>query len=134
MGRGQTRMDADKNILIPDSRRVRFLSFSLSTRLGHLASNLARIRSCAQTSAHNATLFAIEESRYFIEWIVPDLVKEDSRVDDAAFLVDVGRGLTHWYWSWSDAQNDPAARTQLVAQAQQWSDEVLAMSGLLDAE
>jgi len=37
-------------------------------------------------------------------------------------------------WIWNDAYRDPAARAQLAAQAQHWSDEVLAMSGLLDAE
>jgi len=74
----------------------------------------------------------LEESRAFIEWSAPDLLPD--RVDDAARLVDIQRGLTHWYWNWHEAQNDPVEREKLAAQARAWSDEVLAMSGLLEQE
>ncbi len=56
------------------------------------------------------------------------------RVDDTARLVEIQRGLTHWYHAWNEAQHDPAQRPKLAEQARVWSDEVLAMSGLPDQE
>ena len=104
----------------------------LPVRLGGLAADLARIASTARIPAVAAVTSILEESRAFIEWSAPDLLPD--RVDDAERLVDVGRGLTHWLWIWNDAQHDPAACARLAEQAQQWSNEVLAMSGLLNAE
>ena len=74
----------------------------------------------------------LEESRAFIEWSAPDLLPD--RVDDAARLVDIQRGLTHWCRVWNEAQRDPIQRAQLAEQARAWSDEVLVMSGLLNEE
>ncbi|MEW5720796.1 MAG: hypothetical protein AB1817_19380, partial [Chloroflexota bacterium] len=94
--------------------------------------DLARIASTAEIPAVAAVSSLLAESRAFVEWSAPDLLPD--RVDDAARLVDIQRGLTHWYWIWNDAQHDPAQRAQLAAQARAWSDEILKMSGLLDQE
>lgn len=112
--------------------RERYMRDPLPTRLGGLAADLARIASTARIPAVAAVTSMLDESRAFIEWSAPDLLPD--RVDDAANLVDIQRGLTHWLWIWDQAQHDPAARAQLAEQAQQWSDEVLAMSGLLNTE
>lgn len=116
--------------MIPVSRCKSYLKQNISVRLGGLAADLARIASFIQVPALPATKTMLEESRAFIEWSAPDLLP--NRVDDAVRLVDIQRGLTHWYWNWHEAQNDPAARQKLAEQARAWSDEVLAMSGLLD--
>ncbi len=117
-------------IMINPEIRTRYLQDTLPIRLGGIAANLARL---ASFSANPQSVIAIEnllvESRWLIEWTVPDLVAE--RVDDAARL-DIQRGLTRWYWRWRDIQNDPAQRQQLAAQARAWSEEVLQMSGLLE--
>ncbi|MBM3130513.1 MAG: hypothetical protein FJ009_18030 [Chloroflexi bacterium] len=111
----------------------RYMQDSLPVRLGGLAADLARIVSFSGNpqSAH-VVASLLEESRAFVEWSAPDLLPD--RVDDAARLVDIQRGLTRWYRIWNDAQNDPAQRARLAEQARAWSDEILQMSGLLDQE
>ncbi len=74
----------------------------------------------------------LEESLAFIEWSTPALLPD--RVEDAARLVEIQRELTHWRRVWNVAQHDPASRARFVEQARAWSDEILAMSGLLDQE
>jgi hypothetical protein len=118
--------------MIPISRRERYLQQDISVRLGGLAADLARVASFIQVPALPATETMLEESRAFIEWTAPDLLPD--RVEDAARLVDIQRGLTHWRWTWSEAQRDPVQRAKLAEQARAWSDEVLAMSGLLEQE
>jgi hypothetical protein len=111
----------------------RYLQDDLSVRLGGLAADLARIVSFSDNPESAPVIKSLlEESRWFIEWSAPDLLPD--RVDDAARLVDIQRGLTHWYRTWHEAQNDPAQRAKLSEQARVWSDEVLAMSGLLNEE
>lgn len=118
--------------MIPESRHKRFLQFPLSTRLGHFASDLARIASFANSKSAPVIESVIEESRAFIEWTAPDLLPD--RVDDAARLVDIQRGLTRWKFVWDKIQNEPDEWKKLSEQARAWSDEVLAMSGLLNEE
>ena len=99
-------------------------------RLGGLAADIARVSSFAEIPDGRAVETMLEESRAFVEWSAPDLLPD--RVDDAARLVDIQRGLTHWYRIWNEVQNDPVQRKQLVEQARAWSDEILEMSGLLE--
>ncbi len=109
----------------------RYLQDSLPTRLGGLAADLARIVSFSKNAkATHVVESLIEESRWFIEWSAPELLP--NRVDDAAYLVQVQRSLTHWYWLWNQVQNDPVQRQQLAEQAHEWSVEILYMSGLVD--
>ena len=113
--------------------QARYMVDSLNIRLGGLAADLARIVSFSQNiKAIKSVEGLLNESVFFIEWSAPDLLPD--RVDDAARLVDIQRALTHWHWIWDKAQNDPTARAKLAEQAQAWSDEVLAMSGLLEQE
>jgi len=111
--------------------RDRYMQDALPIRLGGLAADLARIVSFSKNPKSAPVVASLlDGSRYFIEWSAPDLLPD--RVDDAARLVDIQRGLTRWYRIWHEAQNDPTASKQLAEQARAWSDEVLKMSGLLD--
>lgn len=111
----------------------RYLKDNLSVRLGGLAADLSRIASFLDDPKSSPAISGlIQESRWFVEWSAPDLLPD--RIDDAAALVDIQRKLTHWYWGWNEAQNDPAQRAQLAEQAQAWSDQVLEMSGLLNEQ
>lgn len=117
------------------SREVqeRYMADSLNIRLGGLAADLARIVSFSRNiKAIKSVEGLLNESVYFIEWSAPDLLPD--RVDEAAQLVDIQRGLVRWYRNWDEAQHDPAQRTKLAEQAQAWLDQVLEMSGLLDQE
>ncbi|MBI4786346.1 MAG: hypothetical protein HY782_04790 [Chloroflexi bacterium] len=101
-------------------------------RLGALAADLARVVSASGIPAVVAVRDLLEESRAFIEWGTPTLLPD--RVADAARLVEIGRGITKWYWIWPQSQDNTAERQKLAAQAQAWSDEILQMSGLLESE
>ena len=53
--------------------RERYLRDQLSVRLGGLAANLARIRSFSDHPDHRDVVESLlEESKFFIEWTVPD--------------------------------------------------------------
>jgi spore cortex formation protein SpoVR/YcgB (stage V sporulation) len=113
--------------MIPATRREGHLSQSIPIRLGGLAADLARIASFTEIHGDAAVERLLDESRAFIEWVAPDIP-----IDDAARLVEIQRALTRWRHIWAHAQGDPDARERLAKQARAWSDEVLAMSGLLD--
>ncbi len=119
-------------ISIPISQRETFLEKDIDVQLGGLAADLARVASFVTIPALAATETMLEESRAFIEWCAPTLLP--NRVEDAARLVEIQRGLTHWYWNWGAIQSDAVKREELASQAQAWSDEVLKMSGLLEQE
>lgn len=118
--------------MIPQTRHERYLTQNISTQLGGLASDLARIASASRIPAPQAVHDLLEESRAFSEWCAPALLPD--RVGEAARLVDIQRGLTHWYWIWDKEHTDADQRQKLANQAQAWSDEVLKMSGLLEQE
>ncbi|MBD2491958.1 hypothetical protein [Aulosira sp. FACHB-615] len=90
-----------------------FMQDDVSTRLHHLANHLSQIQSFwTQNSSKDLMLPLVKESRYFIEWTVPDMVKADD-IDRACELVDLVRLMTNWlfHWDeiWSDAQQKQAA-------------------------
>ncbi len=118
--------------MVSSEIREKYFQLDTPTRLGSIAADLARIVSFAGFNDDKAVEGLMEESKYFIEWSAPDLLPD--RVDDAARLVDIQRGLTHWHWIWNEAQTDADQRRNLREQAQAWSDEILKMSGLLDQE
>lgn len=101
----------------------------LPTRLGNLAADLARIGSVARIPIADVVQSLLEESKAFIEWSAPECPPED-----AACLVDIQLRLAYWSYRWHQAQNNPVECKKLAEQAQTWSDQVLAMSGLLDSE
>ncbi len=82
-------------------------------------------------SQQQAVLDLAKESRHYIEWIVPDMVKKDD-IDQAAELVDLGRVLTRWLFDkekiWSDLTDNVETRYIASAQAQQWLQRVLEIS------
>jgi hypothetical protein len=55
-------------------------------------------------------------------------------IEDAARLVEIQLGLAYWHYRWNLIFNDSAECKKLSEQAQAWSDEILAMSGLLESE
>ena len=118
--------------MFPSHRRERYLSQNLATRFGSLAADLARIHSFAELAIDDAIPGLLDESRAFIEWGAPDLLPR--RLDDAVRLVAMQRDLTHWFWIWNEAKEDPTQRAKLAEQAQAWSDEILEMSGLGNQE
>ena len=99
----------------------------LPVRLRGLAANLRRIKSFAAQEANgDAVVSLIEESKYFIEWTAPD-----AQTENAEQLVNLQVQLAGWQRNWSRIWSDPSRRKQMAEQSQVWSDQVLALSGLL---
>jgi hypothetical protein len=110
--------------------RERYLSDPVSIRLGGIAANLARIGTFSDNPAHgDAVCRLVRESEFFIEWTAADVPR-----DHLADLADLQRTLAVWHYSWPRPWSDQSARERLAAQAGQWSQRVLAMSGLLPRE
>jgi len=109
--------------------RERYLRDSLPVRLGGLAANLARVRSFSDNPAHRDVVERLlEESIWFIEWAAPD-----APIDVQIALVDCQRQLARWRHGWALVWGDPAQRTAVAERAGMWSQQLLTLSGLLQA-
>lgn len=107
-----------------------FVSDSISTRLNKLAAHLNQIGSpVSDVTSATSTTILIRESLYFIEWTVPNMVQTD--IEQAAEIVDLGRTLTRWLFSWEKIRSDSAALAKVQTEVSLWSQRVLEMSGLL---
>jgi len=111
-----------------EQRRKRFLRDPLPIRLGGLAADLARVASTARHENGEAAAEMLEESQWYIEWTAAEAEPEI-----AAALVNIQIMLAIWRRAWPEAQKSKVQRTLLSVQAQQWADQVLDYSGLLDA-
>jgi hypothetical protein len=110
-----------------ESLHQRYLRDPLPVRLGGLAATLGRISSSARESNSADTVIdLLDEARHLIEWTAAD-----ADLDTAAELVDMQRLITLWYKTLPSGFNEKTLRTLLSVQAKNWSDKVLASSGLL---
>ncbi|MBW4617516.1 MAG: hypothetical protein KME21_30750 [Desmonostoc vinosum HA7617-LM4] len=106
-----------------------FMQDDVSTRLHHLANHLEQIQSLwIEASSADLLLALVDESRYFIEWTVPDMVKADD-IDQACELVDLGRVLTRWLFHWDEIWTDAQQKQSAASQTQDWLRRVLEISG-----
>ena len=105
-----------------------FMQDDVTTRLRRLATHLSQIQSLwTQGSSEDLILALIDESRYFIEWTVPDMVKADD-IDRAAELVDLVRLLTRWLFHWDNIWTDAEQKQSASAQISYWLQRVLEIS------
>ncbi|MCW5319237.1 hypothetical protein GTQ43_38310 [Nostoc sp. KVJ3] len=105
-----------------------FMQDDVTTRLGRLATHLSQIQSLwTQGSSEDLILALVDESRYFIEWTVPDMVKADD-IDRACELVDLVRLLTRWLFHWDDIWTDAEQKQSASAQISYWLRRVLEIS------
>jgi hypothetical protein len=113
---------------LPPHRRERYLRDPLPVRLGGIASNLARVVSCADHSQSQSIISSLlYESKFFIEWTGPT-----TPVEQAEQLVELQNGLVGWEHRLAQLA-DPATQQALIQFARDWSDRLLTMSGLLSA-
>ncbi|WP_414754452.1 hypothetical protein [Anabaena sp. CCY 9910] len=107
-----------------------FMQDDVSTRLHHLANHLSQIHSLwVAASSQELILSLIKESRYFLEWTVPDMVKADD-IDRAGELVDLGRLLTRWLFHWNEIWSDTEQRQSAARQTQGWLSRVLEIADI----
>lgn len=110
-----------------NTKQQNFIINDVPTRLHHLATNLSEIKSLFISSSHQESILAlIKESRYFIEWVVPDMVPID--VEQAAEIVDLQRVLTRWLSSWEKIWSDATEKTKAIQQTEEWRSRVLEIS------
>jgi hypothetical protein len=107
-----------------------FVKNDITTRLRKLAENLSQIKTlCAEELHQESILNLAKESRYFIEWTVPDMVQVD--IESSAELVDLGRVLTRWLFSWDKIRSDSTEKVKIAQQTEDWLKRVLEISELL---
>jgi hypothetical protein len=105
-----------------------FMQDDVTTRLRRLATHLSQIQSLwTQGSSEDVILALIDESRYFVEWTVPDMVKADD-IDRACELVDLVRLLTRWLFHWDNIWTDAEQKQSASAQISYWLQRVLEIS------
>lgn len=102
----------------------KFLQIEPLHRLGHIASNLSRIRSRAVSDREyeNGINVLVEESCHYIDWTLPDV--------DSEIVLDL-KQLREFLGQWQLLWGEQEARSEIATQAQQWSDRLLRYSGLL---
>ncbi len=109
-----------------NEKQIHFQGENIPTRLGHIASNLARIRSFSNIGYQEAVISVISETKWFIEWTAAEIEPEQTEE-----LVNIQVQLAMWELTWDDMWSDEKARSQVVEQSGIWSQRVLDMSGLL---
>ncbi|MFH0931413.1 MAG: hypothetical protein V1890_05710 [Candidatus Zixiibacteriota bacterium] len=109
--------------------RLRYLQQDTARRIGGLAANLARIASFADDPDNfNAVKSIIEESKFLIEWIAPDLP-----LDVQTKLVELQIQLSLWHLKFPEICQNPESLKNLINQASFWSKELLKLSGLMES-
>lgn len=106
----------------------RYVRDTLPIRLGGIAANLARLKSFANHEKnYNVIESLINESKFFIEWTA-----REAEIDSAAILVELQVLLAQWQYKLPRIWADPDQRRMIAEQSQNWSSNLLEMSGLLD--
>jgi hypothetical protein len=110
-----------------DEKKVRFQNEDIPHRLGHIASNLARVRSFCNSAYKKGVEVVIDETEWFIEWIAAEIEPEQ-----AEELVNIQVQLARWQINLDNILLDELRRGEIAKQAETYSQRVLNMSGLLD--
>jgi hypothetical protein len=108
--------------------KQRYMQDDLPTRLGGIAANLARVGSFSRNPANREVVRSLlDESKYFIEWSAPD-----AEIEQATKLVELQVQLASWQQDWVDIWDNESERNAVSEHSLRWSDQVLAISGLLE--
>jgi hypothetical protein len=111
-----------------DEKKASFQNEDISHRLGHIASNLARVRSFCNSAFKKGVEVVIDETEWFIEWIAPEIEPEQ-----AEELVNIQVQLVRWQLNLDNILLDELRRGEVAKQAETYSQRVLDMSGLLES-
>lgn len=110
-----------------DHIRERYLREPFNMRLGHLASDLARIATFSENSMNRTAIGDIlEESKFFIEWTVPG-----APFHVQALLSEMQPQLALWQYRILQREEDSLEIEELKRASKTWSKQLLEISGLL---
>lgn len=110
-----------------NEKQARFQRDNIPNRLGHIASNLARVRSFCNIAYKEAVQSVIAETQWFIEWTAAEVQPEY-----AEELVNIQVQLARWELKLNNIWLDEKERAEVAQTAEAWSQRVLDMSGLLE--
>jgi hypothetical protein len=108
--------------------RERFVRFRFAVQLGNIASGLASLDNYISDPLPQEVITSVlEESKFFVNWALlgADLPQQFE-------LAVLQQRLIQWQLHWAEIGSDPVQRAAVAAEAHQWSDRILAMSGLLN--
>jgi hypothetical protein len=111
-----------------DEKKARFQNEDISHRLGHIASNLARVRSFFNSAFQKGVEVVIDETEWFIEWTAAEIEPEQ-----AEELVNMQVQLVRWQLNLDSIFLDNTHREEVAIVAEAYSQKVLNMSGLIDS-
>lgn len=110
--------------------RERFLRDRVAIQLGNIASNLGRIDSfITMEMEQSAVTDLLDETKAMIEWAAPSATLEQQFI-----LVELQRSLVRWRFAWADIAQAATQRASVANSAREWSDQLIAISGLLDED
>ncbi len=112
--------------LILSEEQIDFQRDNTSLRLGHIASNLGRVRTFCGNGYEQGVLGVIAQTKDFIEWTAAEIEPEQ-----AEELVNIQVQLALWEITWNNLWSNEEKRGELAKIAAVWSERVLDMSGLL---
>lgn len=109
--------------------RTRYLQQDKARRLGGVAANLARVASFVDNPNNfKAVETIIEESKFLIEWIAPDLP-----LDVQTNLIELQIQLSLWHLKFPEISQNPESLKNLIDQASVWSKKILKLSGFVES-
>jgi hypothetical protein len=111
-----------------DEKKARFQNEDIPHRLGHIASNLARVRSFFDSAFKKGIEVVIDETEWFIEWTAAEIEPEQ-----AEELVNIQVQLVRWQLNLDNILLDKTCGEGVVITAEIYSQKVLDMSGLIDS-
>jgi hypothetical protein len=108
-------------------------------QLGSIASSLKRIGTNIQFKdepGYQVALAAIEECQRLTEWLIItlNLQTDDSELNLAEMLLQVGRQASQWKYDWQHCCQNSAKCEEVATISEQWSEKMLEQSGLLKVE
>ncbi len=109
-----------------ESIRQRLMREEPKRRLGHLAADLLRIANFIESGSANEAKPIFRESKWFAEWIAPDVDLETQQ-----FLAATQSFLALKEIQWPIWISDPEQVHSTASTIRLWSDDLLQKSGLL---
>ena len=108
--------------------RNRFLQDQFAIQLGNIAANLGRIDSyITDPISEEIAASVLDETKYFVSWAILN-----ANLQQQLELAVLQQRLIQWQLTLLDFWQDPNQRLATGREARRWSDQMLAMSGLLD--
>lgn len=113
-----------------DALRHRFLQDRFAIQLGNIAANMGRIDSYMTDPISEEIVTSIlDETKHLVSWAILN-----ATLHEQLELAVLQQRLIQWQLTLPDFWQDSPQRITVGREARRWSDQLLAMSGLLDED